>query len=322
MELIRGFHSLTPAHVGCVATIGNFDGVHLGHQAVLGQLAEQGAKLGLPTVVVMFEPQPQEFFCGAGDAPPRLTRFREKVQTLRRYSVDRIVVLPFNPQLAAMPAEQFIQRLLVDGLGVKYLVVGDDFRFGHKRQGDFELLQLAGKQHGFQVAAMRSFLVDGERVSSTRIRTALAAGDMALADQMLGRIFRLSGKVVKGDQRGRQLGFPTANINLHRRSLPLQGVFAVETYGVEGEPVAGVANIGVRPTFNGKRPVLEVHLLDFSGDLYGRHVEVEILHKIRSEKRFDSLDALVAQIDRDIERARDFFGRRVTANQQIEQTVA
>ncbi len=310
-----------PAHVGCVATIGNFDGVHLGHQAVLGQLAEQGAKLALPTVVIMFEPQPQEFFCGPAGAPPRLTRFREKVQALRRYSVDRVVVLPFNHQLALMPAEQFIQTLLVDGLGVRYLVVGDDFRFGHRRQGDFELLRQAGRACGFQVAAMRSFLVNGERVSSTRIRRALALGDMALADQMLGRIFRLSGKVVMGDQRGRQLGFPTANINLHRLTLPLQGVFAVEAYGLEGEPVAGVANIGVRPTFNGKRPLLEVHLLDFSGDIYGRHVEVEVLHKIRSEQRFDSLNALVAQIHQDIEVARRFFGKRV-AEQSTAQTVA
>ncbi len=322
MELIRGFHNLTPAHVGCVATIGNFDGVHLGHQAVLGQLAEQAAELGLPTVVIMFEPQPQEFFCGPADAPPRLTRFREKVQTLRRYSVDRIVVLPFNRQLAAMPAEQFIETLLVEGLGVKYLVVGDDFRFGHRRRGDFALLQRTGRVAGFQVAAMRSFLVDGARVSSTRIRAALAAGDMALAEQMLGRTFRLSGKVVRGDQRGRQLGFPTANIDLHRLSLPVQGVFAVEAYGVEGEPVAGVANVGVRPTFNGKRPMLEVHLLDFSADLYGRHVAVDILHKIRSEERFDSLEALVQQIDRDIEVARRFFGRRVVRDAQIEQTVA
>ena len=313
MELIRGFHNITADHAGCVATIGNFDGVHLGHQAVLGQLAEQGAKLGLPVVVILFEPQPQEFFAGEAGAPPRLTRFREKIQTLRRYSVDRVVVLPFNRRLAAMEPEQFVRDLLVDGLGVKYLVVGDDFRFGHQRRGDYASLQAAGERYGFQVASMRSFMIGGERVSSTRIRRALARGDMALAEQLLGRVFRLSGKVVHGDQRGRQLGFPTANIDLHRLTLPVQGVFAVEAFGVEGEPVAGVANIGVRPTFCGKRPVLEVHLFDFEGDLYGRHVEVEILHKIRSERRFDSLDALVAQIDQDIETARDFFGGRIAS---------
>ncbi len=312
MELVRGLHNLTPAHAGCVATIGNFDGVHLGHQAVLGQLAEQGAKLGLPTTVVLFEPQPQEFFDPAG-APPRLTRFREKIQALRRYSVERVVVLPFNARLAAMPAQAFVERLLVRGLGAKYLVVGDDFRFGHRRQGDFELLRREGRRHGFKVAAMRSFLVGGERVSSTRIRQALAQGEMALARQLLGRGFRLSGKVVAGDRRGRQLGFPTANIDLYRLSLPVQGVFAVEAYGIEGEPVAGVANVGVRPTFNGRRPVLEVHLLDFSSDLYGRHVEVEMLMKLRGERKFESLDALVEQIGRDIDAARAFFGNRPAA---------
>ncbi len=311
MKLTRGFHNLPRKAGACVATIGNFDGVHLGHQAVLGQLAEQGAKLGLPTVVIMFEPQPQEFFAGPDGAPPRLTRFREKVQTLRRYSVDRIVVLPFNSQIAAMSAEQFIQQLLLDGLGVKYLVVGDDFHFGSQRQGNYGLLQQAGGLHGFQVASMRSFMIDGDRVSSTRIRNALAEGNMSLAEQMLGRTFRLSGKVIQGDQRGRQLGFPTANIDLHRRALPVQGVFAVEAFGVEGEPVSGVANIGVRPTFNGKRPVLEVHLLDYSGDLYGRHVEVDILLKIRCEKRFESLNALTDQIDQDVAIARAFFGSRV-----------
>jgi len=322
MKLIRGLHNLPIEADACVATIGNFDGVHLGHQAVLGQLAEQGAKLNLPTVVIMFEPQPQEYFSGADGALPRLTRFREKVQALRRYSVDRIVVLPFNRQIAAMPAEVFIQQLLVEGLAVEYLVVGDDFHFGFQRQGNYELLQRAGDRSGFQVASMRSFTIDGDRVSSTRIRNVLAEGDMASAEQMLGRTFRLSGKVIQGDQRGRQLGFPTANIDLHRRTLPVQGVFAVEAFGVKGEPVAGVANIGVRPTFNGKRPVLEVHLLDYSGDLYGLHVEVDILLKIRSEKRFDSLAALTGQIDQDVAVARAFFGSRVNRIKDTKQTMA
>jgi riboflavin kinase/FMN adenylyltransferase len=309
MELIRGFHNLHPRHRGCVATIGNFDGVHLGHQAVLGQLAEAGGRLGLPTVVITFEPQPQEYF-GAAAQAPRLTRLREKLQALRRYSVDRVVCLPFNAKLADMSAQQFIQRLLVDGLDVRYLVVGDDFRFGHRREGDFTMLKTAGEAHGFQVVAMHSFCVDGERVSSTRVREALARGDMATAEKLLGRSYRMSGRVARGEQLGRQLGFPTANIYLHRQATPVRGVFVVEMFGVEGEPVAGVANVGARPTVNGTRTLLEVHLFDFAEQIYGRYVEVVFLQKLRDELRFASLDALKQQIGLDAAAAREYFARR------------
>lgn len=309
MELIRGFHNLRPGHRGCVATIGNFDGVHVGHQAVLGQLAEQGAKMGLPTAVVTFEPQPREYF-SRGGVPPRLTRFREKVQVLQRYSVDRLVVLGFNHALASMSAELFIQRLLVDGLAVRYLVVGDDFRFGWERRGDFALLKAAGARFKFPVVNMYSFVMDGARVSSTRVRDALAAGDLATAEKLLGRCYRMAGRVARGDQRGRTLGFPTANIFLHRRAVPVQGVFAVEMFGIENEPVPGVANVGTRPTVDGTRSLLEVHLLDFDGDLYGRHVEVDFLHKIRDERRFESLAALKDQISLDVHSARDYFAGR------------
>lgn len=306
MELIRGFYNLRAQHRGCVVTIGNFDGVHLGHQAVLGQLAEKSAELGLPAVIVTFEPQPQEFFA-RGPVPARLTRFREKMQALRRYSVNRVVCLRFNRALADMPAAEFIQRLLVEGLQARYLVVGDDFRFGYQRQGDFATLQTAGVRHGFQVANMHTFSVDNVRVSSTRIREALSAGDFATADKLLGRPYRMSGRVAHGDKRGRELGFATANIHLHRQTAPLQGIFAVEVFGLDKEPLAGVASVGTRPTFDGARCLLEVYLLDFSQDIYGRYVQVEFLHKLRDELRFDSSDGLKLQMQKDCEQAREFF---------------
>jgi riboflavin kinase/FMN adenylyltransferase len=309
MELIRGLHNLRSEHCGCVATIGNFDGVHLGHQAVLGQLAEKAAELGLPTTVITFEPQPQEYF-SHGDIPPRLTRLREKLRAMQRYSVSRVLCLPFNRALAQMEADDFIQRVLIDGLGVRYLVVGDDFCFGKGRSGDFAMLQQAGAAHGFEVVNMRTFEIEGGRVSSTRIREALQAGNLSLAEQLLGRPYRMSGRVAHGDKLGRTIGFPTANIFLHRKKTPVDGVFAVEMFGIEGEPVTGVANVGTRPTVGGTRSLLEVHLFDFSAEIYGRHVHVDFLHRIREEKRFESFDALKAQILRDAEQARAFFASR------------
>ena len=309
MEFIRGFHNLRPEHRGCVASLGNFDGVHLGHQAVLGQLAEAAGRLNLPTVVIAFEPQPQEFF-GAAAQAPRLTRLREKLLALRRYSVDRVLCLPFTKRLAALSAEQFIQRLLVEGLDVRYLVVGDDFRFGHQRRGDFAMLKAAGAKHGFQVVSMHSFQIDGVRVSSTRVREALAQGAMSSAERLLGRTYQMCGRVARGDQRGRQWGFPTANIHLHRKATPVRGVFAVEMFGVEGEPVAGVANVGTRPTVDGTRTLLEVHLFHFADDIYGCYVEVVFLHKLRDEVRFASLDALKQQIGLDSDAAREYFASR------------
>ena len=306
MELIRGLYNLRPRHHGCVATIGNFDGVHLGHQAVLGQLAGKSAELGLPSVVVTFEPQPREFFAHS-QSPARLTRFREKMQALRRYSVDRVVCLRFDEKLASMEAQDFIQRLLVEGLGVRYLVAGDDFRFGHDRRGDFAMLQTAGARYGFQVVNMHTFSVDNIRVSSTRIREALAAGDFTTAEKLLGRPYRMSGRVAHGDKLGSRLGFPTANIHLHRKTAPLQGVFVVEMFGLSREPVSGAANVGTRPTLNGTRCLLEVHLLDFNEDIYGRYVQVEFLHKLRDEVRYDSLDELKDAIAKDCEQTREFF---------------
>ena len=308
MELIRGLHNLRPEHHGCVATIGNFDGVHLGHQAVLGQLNEKADALGLPAVVITFEPQPREYFA-PDTAPPRLTRFREKLEALRRYGVRRVLVLPFNALLAQMPAEAFVQRVLVAGLGVRYLVVGDDFRFGRGREGNFATLEAAGARHGFQVAHMHTFHVDGERVSSTRIRRALEQGKMDEASRLLGRDYRMSGRVAHGEKLGRQLGFPTANLFLHRRATPLEGIFVVEIYGLDTEPLQGVASLGNRPTVDGTRTLLEVYIFDFDQQIYGRHLQVSFLHKLRDQAKFDSLEALVAQIERDVADARAWFAR-------------
>ena len=305
-KIIRGFYNLPSSPKGSVATIGNFDGVHLGHQAVLTQLAMKGEMLGLPAVVITFEPQPNEFF-SPEKAPARLSRFREKVEMLRCYSIQQLCVLRFNQKLAQMSAQDFINKLIVNGLNIKYLVVGDDFKFGKDRQGDFAMLQKAGKEHGFQVVNMHTFSVESKRVSSTRIRQALLAGDLDAAEQLLGRPYRMSGRVAHGDKRGRTMGFPTANIHLHRCNVPLSGVYAVQLFGVDGEPVIGVANVGVRPTIGDDKALLEVHLFDFNEDIYGKHVQVHFMKKIRAEQRFNNLDALIVQIKQDCQQAREYF---------------
>ena len=308
MELIRGIQNLRPLHHGCVATIGNFDGVHLGHQAVIGQLAEKGSELNLPTLVMVFEPQPLEVFKG-DQAPARLTRFREKLRALARFAVGRLLCIRFSNSFAQMSAESFIQDILVKGLGVKYLVVGDDFRFGAGRKGDFEMLQRAGNEYGFEVANLHSFRIGGERVSSTLIRQALAAGNMENAEKLLGRPYRMCGRVAHGDKIGRTLGIPTANIYLHRKVSPVQGIYVVEVFGLKGEPLQGVASVGNRPTVGGTKPLLEVYIFDFNDDIYGKYLNVDFLHKIRDEKKFESLDELKKWIEDDIVKARDWFAR-------------
>lgn len=315
MELIRGHYNLRPRHRECVATIGNFDGLHLGHQAILARLLEKSREYGLPSVVITFEPHPQEYF-QPGNRPARLTSFREKLEVLSALPIDRVLCLPFNRTLAEMEAGDFIERILVGALGLRALVVGDDFRFGARRQGDIAVLRAAGERHGFEVLVMDALESGGARASSTRIRDALRKGDLAAAERMLGRPYRLDGLVVAGDGRGRQLGFPTANVHLQRRSFgagaaaheaPLAGVFAVRVRGIEGRALPGIANIGTRPTVGGTKCLLEVHVFDFSGDLYGRHLQVEFCARLREERRFESLDALAAQIDRDARAARAWF---------------
>ena len=305
MELIRGLHNLRERHRGCVATIGNFDGVHRGHQQVLTGVRRKAQELGVPSVVIIFEPQPREFFAPDA-APPRLTRFGEKIRLLEAEGVDRVLCLSFNERLRALSAEQFIESLLLEGLGVKHFVVGDDFRFGCDRRGDYALLKAAGERHGFTVAETETLILEDERVSSSRIREALGANNLMLASRLLGRRYRVTGRVQHGQKIGRELGAPTANVRMHKYACPLKGVYAVRGH-LRSAQFNGVCNVGSRPTVNGVRPVLEVHLLDFKGDLYGELLSVEFLHPMRPEKRFDGLDALREQIAKDISAARTWF---------------
>jgi len=303
MQLVRGLHNLRPEHRGCVATIGNFDGVHRGHQAILARLRERAVELGVPSCVVIFEPQPREYFA-PDTAPARLARLRDKVALLAAEGVDRVLCLAFNQRLSKLSAAEFVDTILVDGLGVQHLEVGDDFRFGCDRVGDFEFLQQAGLSQGFTVEAAQTVELDGLRVSSTQVREALARAEFAVAERLLGRPFRIRGRVLHGQKLARQLGTPTANIQLKRHRVPLTGVYLVSVE-LDGQRWPGVANIGVRPTVAGDgRAHLEVHLLDFAGDLYGRRLTVEFHHKLRDEQRFASLEALKSAIDADIAAAR------------------
>ncbi|MDF1780957.1 MAG: bifunctional riboflavin kinase/FAD synthetase [Alcanivoracaceae bacterium] len=307
MELIRGLHNLRPRHQGCVATIGNFDGVHLGHQQILAQLLAQARERGVKSTVMLFEPQPQEFFAPES-APPRLMTLRDKVRALADAGVDQLLCCRFNDAFRSQTADEFVQNILVNGLGVEYLVVGDDFRFGAGREGDFSYLQKAGRENGFEITDTPTCLVDGERVSSTRIRSALQDGKLDIAAQLLGRPYRISGRVRHGDKLGRQLNTPTANLAMRRVQSPVAGVYSVRVSGAGLKQAPAVANVGTRPTVNGTDNRLEAHLLNFDGDLYGRYLEVEFLHYQRSELKFDGLDALKAAIQRDIDNANLFFG--------------
>jgi riboflavin kinase/FMN adenylyltransferase len=308
MKIIRDVRSLPKNQRACVATIGNFDGVHLGHRAMLRRLREKAEALGIPVLVILFEPQPQEYFMPQ-QAPSRLTRFRDKVQALSQLGVDQVLCLRFAPGLAAVSAEDFIDTYLVRELWVRYLIVGDDFRFGKGRRGDYAMLDRAGREHGFTVVTMPTVEIEGQRVSSTRIRQALAQADLETAARMLGRPFSISGRVAYGAQRGRTLGFPTANIHMRRLSVPVNGVFAVELRGVDQRPLPGVANVGTRPTVDGRRSLLEVHLFDFDREIYGEHVEVVFRKKLRDERRFESLEQLTRQISLDAQQGRDYFSQ-------------
>lgn len=312
MELIRGHYNLKPRHRHCVATLGSFDGVHLGHQEVIRRTIGKARELQLPATVITSEPLPREFFAPA-TSPPRLTRLREKLAAFEPLGVDRVLCLRFNAAMAGLPAETFVETILVNGLRITHLVVGDDTRFGKNRRGDFQLLQTLGNRFGFSVERSATLSLTGERVSSTRIREALGAGDMQSAAALLGRPYPMSGRVAHGDKRGRSLGYPTANIHLKRRQTPLMGIFAVEVGFCENPKAGrlhGVASIGVRPTFGGGQCLLEVHLFDFDRDIYGQHVDVHFLHKLRDERRFDTVEALVSQMHRDAAQAKDFLGMR------------
>ncbi|SDK12333.1 FMN adenylyltransferase /riboflavin kinase [Ferrimonas sediminum] len=303
MELIRGIHNLRPRHRRCVLTIGNFDGVHLGHAEVIKSLVAKGKSMNLPVTVMLFEPQPQEHF--AGDrAPARISLLRDKLRRLQALGVQRVLCVSFNHRFAELSSEQFIEQLLVQKLGVKYLVVGDDFCFGKGRKGSFDTLMTAGRQHGFDVVPTASFKLASQRVSSTLIRQALQQGDLNLANQMLGYPYQITGRIAHGRKLGRTIGFPTANILMKRKVAPVNGVFAVEAIDPQGQRYPGVANVGVRPTVAGNRCQLEVHLFDYEGDLYGEHMQVLLIEHLRQERAFESLDALKNQIFKDAEQAR------------------
>jgi len=306
MELIRGIHNLRPCHHGCVATIGNFDGVHKGHQHVLMQLANKAKEYNCASTVITFEPQPLEYFAPR-TAPARLMRLRDKVHSLRQHAVNRVLCLRFNKALATMPYQEFIERILVKGLGVRYLVVGDDFCFGKNREGTFQHLVEAGKQHQFEVVSMHTLNLNSNRISSTRIRHALESGRFEDAYEMLGHHYKMAGRVAHGAKLGRELGFPTANIHVHRKVAPLHGIYVVSVEGLKRKPVQGVASIGTRPSVQGKKVILEVFLFDFNEEIYGEQLEVSFLEKLRDEEHFDSLEVLKDQIAKDVVKAKQYF---------------
>lgn len=314
---MRIFRDLAaPAEQPLALTIGNFDGVHVGHQAMIRRLSESARERRLTTAAMVFEPQPQEFFA-PDQAPARLTSLREKLLLLAATGVDRAYVCRFDFRLAQLGAEAFVQRVLHRSMSVRWLLVGDDFRFGARRSGNFDLLVQLAPRYGYEVEAMHSVMHGGERVSSTAVRMRLEAGDLDGAERLLGRRYAISGRVVSGDSLGARLGYPTANVQLKRLRAPLSGIYVVEVGGVRSHDLPGVASLGVRPTVTDRgRPTLEVHLFDFDERIYGRRIEVRFLEKLRDEEKYTSVEELVAQIGRDVEQAKSYFHHRDTQAQR------
>lgn len=304
MQLVRDRQLANSA--GTVVTIGNFDGLHLGHQRLIHQAQEKASQLGLPVVVLTFEPHPKEFFA-PNATMPRLMRFTEKWMVLERWGVDYVCCLPFDKKLAVLSPEAFVKTMLVEKLNAKVVVVGLEFRFGVRRSGDVSQLKTLGEQYGFSTLAMEPSLYQGKRISSSRVRDALSVGDFETVKMLTGRDYCLTGRVAYGDQLGRQLGYPTANIHLHRKQVPLMGIFVVQVHGIDEKPLPAVASLGYRPTFGGKRVVLEVHIFNFNQIIYGRRVTVEFLQKIRDEIKFDEVGALIRQMDSDAAIAKGYF---------------
>ena len=292
---------------GSVVCIGAFDGLHLGHRALIGRALARAREKGLDATLLSFEPLPREYF-GRNDPPARLLWPRRKIELLRDAGLDIIGLLRFNAHLAALSPEDFVQRVLCDRLCAKEVWIGQDFRFGHRRAGDASLLERLGDELGFAVSVLSPVEIDEQRISSSRIRERLGAGDLDTAAELLGRPYAMSGRVIRGQQLGRELGYPTANLSLHGRASALGGIFVVRVHGVDGKPWPGVASLGTRPTVNGKETLLEAHLFDFDGDLYGRLIEVEFVAKLRDEEKFDDLPSLVEQMDRDAAEARRILG--------------
>ena len=308
--------NLARGPIPCALTIGNFDGVHRGHQAMLARLKAAALERGLPAAVMTFEPHPREVFTPQ-QAPARLTSLREKIELFKQHGIERLVLVRFSRRFAQLSPQAFIQQILLDGVQARWVLIGDDFKFGAKRAGDLDVLRQAGQQFGFAVENLGSVLVDDERVSSTAVRAALAQGNMAQARRYLGRPYSISGRVVHGDKLGHTLGYPTANVQMKHNKPPLAGIFAVELAGLDGSRLPGVASLGVRPTVktNGAA-TLEVHIFDFHERIYGAHVRVDFLHKLRDEEKFPDLPSLIAQIERDVDEAKNYFNHRGVERQE------
>ena len=308
MQLVRGLYNLRQSLSASAVTIGNFDGVHRGHQLVIKQLKQVANAAALPSVVIIFEPQPIEFFA-PDQAPKRLSRFREKIAFLKAQDIDYLLCLRFDQSLASLSAEAFVQQILLGKLNTRQLVIGDDFHFGKNRQGNFAFLLQHSNRFGFVVAETETLLLNGARVSSTRVRECIQQNDFDQAAELLGRPYALGGKIAHGQKLGRQLGYPTINIKMGDKTLIVKGIFAVHVKGIDNRVLKGVASIGTRPTVAGVDTILEVYILDFDENVYGRSVNVEFLHKIRDEQKFDSLEELTRNMDRDTERAIAYFER-------------
>lgn len=317
MKVFRGLPN-AESRRPCALTIGNFDGVHLGHRALLARVAEAASRLGIETAVMTFEPHPREFFAQlAGDesrAPRRIANLRDKLTALEAAGVDRVIVEHFNARFAALSPEAFVRDVLVEGMHVKWLIVGDDFRFGARRAGDFAMLAEAGQRYGFDVVSLPTVSHGSKRISSSEVRTALEAGDFVHAQELLGHPYAISGHVQHGRKLGRTIGFPTLNLKIVHKRPAVTGIFVVQVHGLADDPLPAVASLGVRPTVedNG-RVLLEVHIFDFAADCYGKRVRIEFLKKLRDEEKYDDLDTLTRAIAADAQAARDHFAQLAAA---------
>lgn len=305
MKFINGLKSLNGKQQPCVATIGNFDGLHLGHQTILSHLEKKAEELNLPLTVISFEPLPAEYFML--NAPARIYPLRDKILRLSQLGVTNFLCLKFNASLASSPPRDFVESILIKQMNIKYLAVGDDFRFGYKREGGFNLLKEVGEAHGMNVEDTSTQILDGDRISSTRIREALKIADLNSANKLLGHTYQLNGRIRQGDKRGRTIGFPTINMKMPKNIALKFGVYAVKVHGLENKPINGVANLGTRPTVDGDENRLETHLFDFNKEIYGKHISVEFVVFIRAEHKFENFDALKTQIKIDSEKARELL---------------
>ncbi|WP_194723445.1 bifunctional riboflavin kinase/FAD synthetase [Noviherbaspirillum malthae] len=316
MKVFRGLPN-AESRAPCALTIGNFDGVHRGHQALLAHVREAATRLGVEAAVMTFEPHPREFFARlAGDlsrAPTRIANLRDKLQSLSNAGIDRVIVEHFSAHFASMSPQDFVEKVLVEGLHVKWLMVGEDFCYGSKRAGNVASLIEAGKKYGFHVEAMPAVTNDGVRISSSAVRAALAASDFPLAARLLGHPYAISGHVIHGKKLGRTIGFPTMNLRIAHKRPALSGIFVVQVHGLADHPLPGVASLGVRPTVeDGGRVLLETYLFNYAEQCYGKVVRVEFLKKLRDEEKYVDLPTLTAAIDRDVQQARQFFKERET----------